>query len=183
MDDTPLVLAMPRRELFRIHGFTQRVEPAILTSIIADGWYAAPEAVAADSDAKEVRIGILIRRPAAEGDGDGKPQYLVSEDGILLHVSPIPPESAKFGEGLAALRRFAQALGEALLRRGDCRIELVGYCNEDALVECRRCFLLIYRLITAADTAAPEGMSWVPRSALAGLALEPVSALVTEAAV
>ncbi len=179
MDDTPLVLAMPRRELFRIHGFTQRVEPGILTSILEDGWYASPEAIAADSDSKEVRIGVLMRRP----DGAGASQYLVSEDGILLHVSPIPPESAKFGEGLVALRRFAQALGEALLRHGDCRIELVGYCNEDALAECRRCFLLIYRLTAAADVPAPEGMSWVSKSALIGLALDPVSALVTEAAV
>ena len=39
MDETSLVLAMPRRELFRINGFTRRVDLEILASLADDCWY------------------------------------------------------------------------------------------------------------------------------------------------
>jgi hypothetical protein len=168
-----LVLAMPRRELFRISGFVPPTDMAILECVADESWYATPESLAGSFDAKEVRVGVVIVDPTC---------VLISDAGVLLHATQVPPEVGELGTGLAALKNLALAAGRQLLGCGDGRIELCGFCNEDALPECRGIFLLVYRLSVPAGHAAPEGMRWTPRSQLGSVPLDPVSALVTDIA-
>jgi len=173
MDDASLVLAMPRRELFRINGFTRQVDLEILHSLADDSWYAAPAALAGNFDAKEVRLGLIVMRAQ-----DCAEQVLVDGHGVVLHTTPIPPEVGHLGPGLAALRQLALVAGRTLLGISNGTVELIGYCNDDTLPECRPFFLLVYRLRVPPDTIAPPGLSWVSRSVIGGVPLDPVSALV-----
>jgi hypothetical protein len=172
MDEDPqLVLAMPRRELFRIQGFVPPNDIAVLESLADEAWFAAPEALASNFDAKEVRLGLIVTR---------QKEALVSEAGVLLHATPVPPESGQLGTGLAALKHFALAAGKQLLGVQVGRVEMIGFCNEDAMPECRGIFLLVYRMRVADDAAAPTGLAWVPFASLAAMPLDPVSALVVD---
>lgn len=174
MDDGDhLVLAMPRRELFRINGFTRAIDLTVLASLEEDAWYAAPTALANNLDAKEVRLGLVVARHADAGD-----QALVTEHGILLHATPIPPDVGALGPGLRALRQLALVAGRHLVGSTHGTVEMLGYCNEDSLPECRAFFLLVYRLRLPAGTAAPEGMNWIALAHLAHVPLDPVSALI-----
>ena len=168
-----LVLAMPRRELFRINGFTRQVDLEILHSLADDSWYAAPTALAGNFDAKEVRLGLIVVRVQ-----DGSEQVLVDGHGVVLHSTPIPPEVGHLGPGLAALRQLALVAGRTLLGISTGTVELIGYCNDDTLPECRPFFLLVYRLRVPPEITAPSGMNWVSRSVISGVPLDPVSALV-----
>src|SRR3954467_15862562 len=153
MDEDPqLVLAMPRRELFRIQGFVPPNDIAVLESLADESWFAAPEALAANFDAKEVAVGVIILRPG---------HALVSDAGVLLHATPVPPEAGQLGSGLAALKHFALAAGRHLLGTGAGRLELVGFCNDDALPETRGVFVLVYKMRAPDDAPAPAGMAWV----------------------
>ncbi|MBA3699167.1 MAG: hypothetical protein H0W78_09955 [Planctomycetes bacterium] len=172
MDDA-LVLAMPRRELFRISGFTKQVDLEILHSLAEDSWYAAPASLVGNFDAKEVRLGLVVMRSQ-----EGTDHLLIDAHGVALHATPIPPEVGHLGPGLAALRQLALVAGRTMLGISAGTVELIGYCNDDTLPECRPFFLLVYRMKVAADVAAPAGMTWVARSALANVPLDPVSALV-----
>ena len=78
---------MPRRELFRINGFTRQIDLQILASLAEDTWFAAPSALANDFDAKEVRLGVVVTRTQ-----DGVEQVLIDRHGVVLHSTPIPPE-------------------------------------------------------------------------------------------
>lgn len=173
MDDAALVLAMPRRELFRINGFTRQVDLEILHSLAEDSWYAAPSSLVGNFDAKEVRLGLVVMRAQ-----DGTEQVLVDGHGVALHATPIPPEVGHLGPGLAALRQLALVAGRTLLGIGTGTVELIGYCNDDTLPECRPFFLLVYRLRVPADAPAPAGMQWIPRPAINSVPLDPVSTLV-----
>jgi hypothetical protein len=181
-DAPQLVLAMPRRELFRVHGFTRKVDLDILESLADDSWYAAAQTLINNPDAKEVRLGVVIIR---QDEGE---QFLVDENGVALHATLIPPEVGILGPGLAALKQLALLAGKKLLsvehdnidqvKIEQVRVELVGYCNDDTLPECRPYFLLVYALRVPAQHVAPTGFSWISRRAIAGVPLDPVSALV-----
>jgi hypothetical protein len=172
-ESEPLVLAMPRRELFRIHGLVPPLDMAVLESIAEESWYAAPSVLVGNFDAKEVRVGVIVLTAK---------QALVSEAGVLLHATPVPPEAGQMGTGLGALKNFALAAARHLVGHEGGRIELSGFCNEDALPECRGVFLMVYRLFLPDDCAAPEDMSWIERAELGSVPLDPVSALVTDLA-
>ncbi len=173
MDDSSLVLAMPRRELFRINGFTRRVDLEILASLADDSWYAAPASLVGNFDAKEVRLGVIVMRML-----DGVEQVLVDSHGVALHATPIPPEVGHLGPGLAALRQLALVASRTLIGIRTGTIELIGYCNDDTLPECRPFFLLVYRMRVPADAAVPAGLNWISRAVINGVPLDPVSALV-----
>lgn len=175
MDDVPdLVLAIPRRELYRVTGFTRTIDFAILDMLADETWFAAPAALVGNLDAKEVRLGVVAERPGE----DGRPQLLVEDAGVLVHAASIPPEVGTLGPGLAALRQLALVSGRHLVGSERGTVELVGYCNDESLPECRAFLLLIYRLRVPAHTPAPPTMGWVGAAGLAGVPLDPVSALV-----
>ena len=174
-DNAHLVLAMPRRELFRINGFTRKIEMDILESLAEDTWYALPASLENNHDAKEVRLGVVVTRD------QGGEHILINEFGVALHATPIPPEVGQLGQGLASLRQLALVAGKTLVGVTSANVELVGYCNDDSLPECRPYFLLVYRLrLSESDATAvtPPGMNWISRSALHGVPLDPVSALI-----
>ncbi len=173
MAESPhLVLAMPRRELFRINGFTRKIDMDILLSLAEETWYAMPDTLVNNFDAKEVRLGVVVTR-----DVDGE-QILIDEHGVALHATPIPPEAGVLGPGLVSLRQLALVAGRTMVGVDKATVELVGYCNDDALPECRPFFLLVYRLRVNAADVTPPGMTWVSHTALNGVPLDPVSALV-----
>jgi hypothetical protein len=173
MDEAALVLAIPRRELFRISGFTRQVDLEILHSLAEDSWYAAPAALVGNFDAKEVRLGLIVVR-----GGERDEHVLVEGNGVALHATPIPPEVGHLGPGLAALRQLALVAGRTMLGIGNGTVELVGYCNDDSLPECRPFFLLIYRMRVPLETPAPAGMAWISRTGIGAVPLDPVSTLV-----
>lgn len=175
--DPELVLAMPRRLLWRISGFTTAIDLAVLESLQDEGWFAAPERLRSDLDAKEVRIGVILRQGPS-----GSRQALVSESGVLLHASPVPPEVERLGQGLKGLRELASAAGRHLVGSHRAGIELVGYLNEDALPETRPFLVLVYRLTLADPVPAPPAMVWISGDRLHGIPLDPASALVAEIA-
>ncbi len=173
VDADSLVLAMPRRELFRISGFCRTMDFAVLDSLSEESWFAAPASLRDNFDAKEVRLGLVTMRRAGGGD-----QALVDEGGVLLHTTPIPPEVHVLGQGLRALRKAALAAGNQLVGLPGGQVELIGYCNEEALPECRAYFILVYRLRLAPESGAPVAMSWIGLDHLHGVPLDPVSALI-----
>lgn len=170
--DDPLVLAMPRRELFRISGFCARVDLGILESIADESWYGAASSLAGNLDAKEVRLGLIVQR------GD---HVLVDEGGTLLQTTRIGPDVASLGGGIKALRDLAQLAVAHFLGVPRVRVELCGYLNEDGLPELRDAFLLVYRCHAADGVAAPAGQSWVPIRQLRALPLDPASVVVASA--
>ncbi len=174
MDAEPeLVMAMPRRELFRIQGFVPPNDLAVLESLADESWFASPTVLQNDFDAKEVRLGII----AARGG-----EVLLDGEGVLLHATPIPPEVGTLGgSGLAVLRKLALSAARLMVGTNEGRVELVGFCNEDAMQECRGIFLLVYRFTVPTTVAPPDTMRWVRREALGHEPLDPVSALVLEA--
>jgi hypothetical protein len=175
--DPELVLAMPRRPLWRTSGFTTAIDLAVLECLQEESWFAAPEVLRHDLDAKEVRIGVVLRQGPA-----GDRQALVSESGVLLHASPVPPEVGRLGHGLKGLKELAAAAGRHLVGTHRAGIELVGYLNEDALPETRPFLVLVYRLTLGEPVAPPPGLLWVGTDRLRGMPLDPASALVAECA-
>lgn len=168
-DDAQMVLAMPRRELFRISGFTTKIDIPVLDSLADESWYAAPVTLNGNLDAKEVRLGVVVVR------GD---HVLVSENGELLQLTPIPPEVSNLGHGIRGLRELALAAGKTLLGTSKGNVELWGFCNDDSLAEVRQWFILVYKFFVRDDSPAPSGMSWVKASALSGMPIDPVSATI-----
>jgi hypothetical protein len=173
MLEEELVMAMPRRELYKVSGFTRTVDFALLESLDQEHWFAVPATLRGNPDAKEVRLGLLVGRGA-----DAHEQMLVEERGVLLHAAPIPPECAQFGTGLRALRELARAAAKQLVDGDVPVVELLGYLNEDSLAECRDAFILIYRVRLPAERPAPTGMAWIGLGRLHDVALDPVSSLV-----
>jgi hypothetical protein len=173
--DSALVLAMPRRELYKVSGFSRRVDLAVLESLDDEHWFAMPETLRGNPDAKEVRIGLVVTRPDAAGE-----HLLIDSQGVLLHAAPIPPDVARFGTGVRALRDLARAAAAALTGTIQPVVELVGQLNDDALLEAREAFVLVYRVVLAADAAAPTDTVWISRARLKDVPLDPVSALVAQ---
>lgn len=168
MDDEPLVRAMPRRQLYALHGFTPRIDLGVLSAIDDEGWFATRSAIAADVDCKEVRIAVVIVRREVAG-----PEALLGADGLLAHGADIGPES----EGLAALKAVAKATAE---RVSGGIAELAGYLNDDSEPALRHAFVLVYRARVPPGTPAPEGLTWLPKAGLPR-ALDALSARVVEA--
>lgn len=163
-----MVLAMPRRELFTVSGFVTNVEMRVIESVADESWYAQPSVVAEDIEAKEVRLGMLIQRAD---------EVLIDGAGILLHATPIPPETAELADGLRGLRELARLAAAHLLPERPQGIQLIGYFNDDTLPEVRPYFLLVYTVRAADGCEAPEGMVWVPKSQVLDQPLDPVSML------
>jgi hypothetical protein len=174
-DDEAMVLAMPRRELFRVSGFTPRVELEILESLVDDSWYVAPRSLDGNLEAKEVRLGLVITR------GERHEEILVGDGGLVLHTLSIPPGVGQLGPGVRALRELVLVTCRELIGGDAARVELIGCCNEDALPETRRVFLLVYRCRVSPEAKPPPTMAWTPAAALATLAVDPVSALILPA--
>jgi hypothetical protein len=170
-DPESLVLALPRRELYAVRGFTDQITVLVLESLQQEAWFATAAAVAADIDAKEVHIGLLVRR---------EQQWLVESSGVLLHSAPVYEAVARFGYGLGAMKRLAESAGAELMGTTRVSIELRGLLNEDRLEETRPFLVLVYVLSVDASVAAPTDMVWVTRSHLADLSLDPASSLVVD---
>ncbi len=173
MEDSPLVLAIPRRELFRLQGFTTGMDLRVLDSLAEETYFSAPDLLIDSMDAKEVRLALVVVTPSL---------VLVTEAGVLLHTTSIPPQVAQFGKGLLGLRTLAELAGATLLGLKKCRVELSGLLNDDTMPECRQFLTVAYVLQALEDTAAPAGMIWVSRGALRQLPLDPVSAMAVELA-
>lgn len=176
VEEHALVMAMPRRELFSLSGFSTRISYPALESIAEESWFAAPGTLSGSLDAKEVRLGLVVTRQ----DAAGRVEALLGTGGTLVHATPIPPEVAGFGAGLRALRDFAAAAGERFVG-ARCRVELAGHLNEDGLPEIRDVFLLVYRAVVEAATPAPAECSWCDAVALGREPLDPVGSLVAGA--
>ncbi|MFW5844924.1 MAG: hypothetical protein ACOCXJ_01725 [Planctomycetota bacterium] len=170
-EEEELVMAMPRRELFAVRGFSRTMQLPVLDSLNQEHWFALPTVLEEDIDAKEVRIALLVCRDH---------QWLVEESGVLLHAAPVCAGVVAFGSGLAGLKQLARAAGAELVGSTRVRIELYGYLNEDRLEETRPYFILVYLLRVPEETAAPAGMSWIGARHLRDLTLDPASSLVAD---
>lgn len=168
-DEHQLVMAMPRRELFSVSGFVTQVEMRVIESLADESWFAAPKVLRDDLDSKEVRLGMLIQRAG---------EVLIDDGGVLLHATPIPPETATLGEGLRGLRELARVAARELLEERCRGVQLVGYFNEDGLPETRPFFILVYLVQGEDDAPAPPGMSWIERGRLGEQPLDAASSVV-----
>ena len=74
--------------------------------------------------------------------------------------------------------KLALVAGRTMLGISNGTVEMIGYCNDDTLPECRPFFLLVYRLKVPNEVASPAGMNWISRTVIGGVPLDPVSALV-----
>jgi hypothetical protein len=169
--DEPLVMGVPRRELFSVRGFITTPDLAVLGSVADEHWFARASELAADLEAKELQLGVVFR------SGD---QLLIDEFGILIHASSVPPEATRLGPGLKFLKDLARLSAERLME-ADCRgLVLKGYLNDDAFVECRPYFIMVYEAAFPEGVPAPEGMTWVGRRHLRDVALDPVSSIAVD---
>ncbi len=166
-EDSRLVLAMPRRELFKISGFSNQVDLSVIESLTEESFFARRPVLVGNLDAKEVRLGLIGMR-------DGR--VLVDSTGKMLHLSPVWPESVREGFAPRVLREVAAVSAERLFGEEGCRVELCGCCNEDVMADVRHSFILIYRCFLNVDEP-PAGMVWVEVPLLDSIALEPLSAL------
>jgi len=166
LDGDSLVMAMPRRELFAVRGFQSNIDLVILNSLEDEYWFATSQVISDDLEAKEVQVGVVFLRGS---------QVLVTEQGMLLHTTSVPPEALDLGPCLRSLRDLALLGGERLLSTEARGSVLRGYLNDDQLEECRPYLILIYEITFAADVDAPESMTWVERKHLNDVALDPVS--------
>jgi hypothetical protein len=175
-EQTQLFLAMPRRELFRHTGFVTRIDMAVLSSLAEEHWYTAPQLLASNHDAKEVRLGLIITRPG---------EVLVGDGGMLLHRSRIPPEAGDLSQGLGAFKNLALGVGRNLLglsaEAAGRRVELRGYLNEEANPICRGILFLVYRMQVDASVAAPANMQWMPLAGFDASQVEEISRMVVPA--
>ncbi len=160
---------MPRRELFSVSGFETRVEMRVIESLAEESWFAAPVVLRDDFEAKEVRLALLVQRDD---------HVLVDEDGVLLHATPIPPETVNLGAGLRGLRELARVAARELLAQQSRGVQLMGYFNEDGLPETRPFFILVYLVHAEPEAPAPTGMSWVSGPQLKRLPLDAASSVV-----
>lgn len=151
--------AMPRRPLYALHGFTGKISIEVLSAVADEGWCATREAIAADVDSKEVRIGVVVARRGAAGI-----EVLAGPSGAVLHLADIPPEAVNLGDFKRLALAAAQAACPAVRS-----VEMAGYYNDDAHAEWRRVFVIVYRGAVPADAEPPAGMVWTPRGHLQGL--------------
>lgn len=171
-----LVMAMPRRELFTVQGLQTRLELRILESVAEESWFAEPSSLREDIDAKEVRLALVLRRKGESGTSD----WLLSEQGELLHATPVPAQVTGLGEGLKSLRELARLAARELLGGKPRDLQLWAYLNDDALPELKPFFILIYQVVAEPGNPAPAGMSWVGAGQLRRLPLDAASIVVAE---
>ncbi len=167
--EDPLVLAMPRKELFRISGFVTTIDMAIIEAVGEDSWYGAASTLVGNLDAKEVRIGLVF----TQGE-----QVLLDEGGNLFHTTRVGPEVAQLGKGLKGLRDLARVAGAHFLGVPQVRCELVGLLNEDGLAEHRNTLYLVYRCRLSDPVPPPAGFTWLSIARLTAMPLDPVSIVV-----
>lgn len=171
MDEEPLVRAMPRRPLYALRGLITKVDLAVLHAIDEEGWFATRGAIAADIDAKEVRLAVLVLRATP-----GRTEALAAADGRIAHEAMVGPEC----EGLLSLKALARTTAEGLVGGAVPGVELAGYLNDDAEPTLRHVFVLVYRVRLPVDRTAPPGLSWVTRGDLPA-GLDPLSQRLAEA--
>lgn len=164
-----LVMAMPRKDLYTISGFTTRIDLNIIESLAEDVWFAAAASLVNNFDAKEVSLGLVVTR------GD---QVLVDESGCLLHTTRIGPEISRLGRGLKALRDLARLAGAHFLGVDQVPCEMIGYVNDDTLPSHRHAFFVVYRCRVPDDVDPPSGLSFVSARHLPSMPLDPVSIVV-----
>ena len=101
---------------------------------------------------------------------------------MALHCSAIPVAVEQLGAGLLGLKRLAQLAAEELIGQQSKGVELIGYFNDDQMIETRPYLTLIYRaryLPKHGDQiAAPDNYSWVNMGQAKQLPLEPISSMV-----
>lgn len=169
--DDPLVLAMPRKELFRFTGFSIAIDLSIIESLAQDSWYTVASSLVSNFDAKEVRLGLIFERAD---------QVLLDESGVILHTIRLGPEVGTLGRGVKALRDLALLAGARFVGVERVRCELTGFLNEDGIVGYKGAMVMVYRCRAPDEAQAPTGMTWVSRSQLTQLPIDPVSVMVAE---
>jgi len=169
--DDPLVLAMPRKELFRFTGFSIAIDLSIIESLAQDSWYTVASSLVSNFDAKEVRLGLIFERAD---------QVLLDESGVILHTIRLGPEVGTLGRGVKALRDLALLAGARFVGVERVRCELTGFLNEDGIVGYKGAMVMVYRCRAPDEAQAPTGMTWVSRSQLTHLPIDPVSVMVAE---
>lgn len=170
-DDLALVMGMPRRELFTVRGFVTAIDLAVLNSLEDESWFATAAILADDVEAKEVQVGVVFSRES---------QVLLNEDGIIMHVATVPAEAMELGPVLRSLRDLARMGAEQMMDAQARSVTLRGYFNDDHMESVRPYFIMVYEVVFAADTPAPQGYSWVDRRHLRDVALEPLSIQIAE---
>lgn len=171
LGEDPLVLAMPRRELFRFTGFTTAIDLAVIESLGQESWYAVASTLVSNFDAKEVRLGLLLER------GE---QVLLDEAGSILHTTRLGPEVGALGSGIKALRDLALLAGARFVGVERVRCELTGFLNEEAIPGYRGAMVLVYRCRVPEEAQTPQAMNWVSRRQLAQLPIDPVAVMIAE---
>jgi hypothetical protein len=166
MDDG-LVLAMPRRELFRHGRFSAHIALPVLSSIAQESYLVSPATLAGDLEARRVRIALIV----VAGDA-----VWVAEDGSAVAIADIPPDVDRFGPRLAGIRRLTQAGGKALIG-ADGSITLAGLGIDESLPGLADSVLIAYRYAVPVGTPAPGAGAWVTRAALRQWPVDPVSAI------
>jgi len=169
--DDPLVLAMPRKELFRFSGFSTAIDLTIIESLASDSWYTVASSLISNFDAKEVRLGLIFER--AE-------HVLLDESGVLLHTIRLGPEVGTLGKGVKALRDLALLAGARFVGVERVRCELTGFLNEDGIAGYKGAMVMVYRCRAPDEAQAPTGMNWIERQQLSKLPIDPVSVMVAE---
>ena len=170
-EDEPLVMAIPRRELWGVAGVVKVIPMPVLEAIQDEAWYGTPSQIVQDLDAKQLRLGLLIVRSDAEGR-----QALVSVSGVLMQCMAVGILAGERpGSRLRTLRELAAQEACLLIGQVGVRVELVGLMNIDQQPELRPFALLVYRVMVPGSAAAPPGMNWVSLTVLAGMALDPGS--------
>ena len=169
--DDPLVLAMPRKELFRFTGFSIAIDLSIIESLAQDSWYTVASSLVSNFDAKEVRLGLIFERAD---------QVLLDESGVILHTIRLGPEVGTLGRGVKALRDLALLAGARFVGVERVRCELTGFLNEDGIVGYKGAMVMVYRCRAPDEAQAPTGMTWVSRSQLSQRPIDPVSIMVAE---
>lgn len=171
-----LVLAMPARELFAVNGFVTELAMPVLECLGDETWFALPEVIREDPMAREVRLGIVIVR-----GHPGSREVLTRSDGTILALSLLTPEHLS-GTGLGVLKRHAQVVTRTLcgLAMGaSCGVEIVGYVHDGKLPGLRHVLVPVYRAVVGPETPAPSDAAWIGASALTGMPMAPLCALIT----
>jgi hypothetical protein len=166
-----LVLAMPRRELYRFSGFSSAVDLQLLESLANEAWYTAPAILAGSLDAKEVSLGLVFER------GDC---VLINAVGAILHTSRLGSDVAKMGRGIKILRDLALLAGARFVGVDRVRCELAGFLNEDAIPGYKNAMVLVYRCRVPEEAGAPPGTAWVPRQKLTQIPVDAISAMIAD---
>jgi len=161
-----LVMAMPRRELYAVQGFHRRVDMRVIASLAEESWFSLPDVLAEDIDAKEIRLGVVLRR------GD---EILLDGQGEAIFMTPVPAQATGLGQGLEALKNLARGASEQVIGAASERVLLSGYLNDDKNPDLRPYVVLVYEVYFPPATDAPAELEWIGREELASRPVDIVS--------